>query len=171
MILEGKATGLSLEDGYEQDADIKRYLRDSFQEIARTHPLKVYIPSTWPTNDVLSTLVRKSSGQFIFTAMVVNYMSSSWHLLTHHLEIILGMRPSRNDRPFAELDALYMGILFFVKDVKAARRLLGVLILSKLRRKTPEVVGEFMFLDPGEVECLLLDLASVVECLHMRSEI
>ena len=81
------------------------------------------------------------------------------------------MQPSRNDRPFAELDALYMGILSFVKDVKATLRLLGVLILCNLSLKTPKEVGEFIFLDPGEVECLLLDLASVVECLDMDTEI
>ena len=64
-----------------------------------------------------------------------------------------------------------MGILSFVKDVKATLRLLGVLIVSDLFPKTPKVVGEFMFLDPGEVECLLLDLASVVECLDTVTEI
>jgi hypothetical protein len=53
-----------------------------------------------------------------------------------------------------------------VEDVQPTTlRLLGVLILSGLSPKTPEVVGELMFLDPGEVQCLLLDLASVVECV------
>ena len=131
----------------------------------------MYIPSTWPTNDVLSTLVRESSGQFIFAATVVKYISSNRHQPMRRLEIILDMQPSRNDRPFAELDALYMGILSSVEDVKATLRLLGVLILCNLSRKTPKVMGEFMFLDPDEVERLLLDLASVVECVDMDTEI
>ena len=46
-----------------------------------------------------------------------------------------------------------------------------MLILSNLSPKTPKLVGELMFLDPGEVECLLLDLASVVECVDMNTEI
>ena len=146
---------------------------NSFRKIATTHLLKAYIPSAWPTINVISTLVRKSSGQFIFAATVVKYISSDRHQPTRRLEIILGIQPSQNDRPFAELDALYMGILSFVKDVKATLRLLGVLILCDLSpsRPTPMVVGEFMFLDPGEVECLLLDLASVVECVDMNTEI
>ena len=37
LTLEGMATHLSLDDGYEQDADIERYLMDSFHKIARTH--------------------------------------------------------------------------------------------------------------------------------------
>ena len=40
-----------------------------------------------------------------------------------------------------------------------------MLILANILHKTPEVVGEFMFLDPGEVQCLLFDLASVVKCV------
>jgi hypothetical protein len=81
------------------------------------------------------------------------------------------MQPPPNDRPFAELDALYMGILSSVDDIKATLRLLGVLILADLNRKTPKVVGEFMFLDPGEVQSLLLDLASVIECVDKDTEI
>jgi hypothetical protein len=72
------------------------------------------------------------------------------------------MQPPRNDRPFAELDSLYIGILSSVEDVKATIRLLGVLIFTRFH-KSPKRVGDFMFLDPGEVQCLLLDLASVVE--------
>ena len=170
LTLEGRATCLTLEDGYEQNADIERYLMDSFHKIATTHPLKAYIPPTWPTENVLSTLVRKSSRHFIYAATAVKYISSNRHLPTRRLDIILGMQPSRSDRPFAELDALYKGILSFVK-VKATLRLLGVLTLSDLSLKTPKVVGELIFLDPGEVRCLLLDLTSVVECLDMNTEI
>jgi hypothetical protein len=82
------------------------------------------------------------------------------------------MQPPRNDRPFAELDALYMGILSSVDDIKATLRLLGVLILAtNLDPKSPEVVGKFMFLDPGEVQSLLLDLASVIECMDKDTKI
>jgi hypothetical protein len=165
------ATRLSLDDGYEKHADIERYLTDSFYKISTTHPLKAYIPTTWPTDAVISTLVQKSSGQFIYAATVVKYISSGRDQPTRRLEIILGMRPHRNDQPFAELDALYIGILSSVRNIKATIRLLGVLILANLDPKTPEVVGEFMFLDPGEVQCLLFDLASVIECVDKDTEI
>jgi hypothetical protein len=135
------------------------------------HPLKAYIPTPWPSHEVRSTLVQKSSRQFIYAATVVKYISSNRHQPTRRLEVILGMQPPRNDRPFAELDALYMGILSSVEDIKATLRLLGVFILADLSPKTPEVVGEFMFLDPGEVECLLFDLASVIECVDKDTEI
>jgi NACHT domain len=167
----GMVTRLSLDDGYEQNADIERYLTDSFCKISTTHPLKEHIPPQWPTHKVLSTLVQKSSGQFIYAATVIKYVSSNRHQPTRRLEIVLGIQPLRNDRPFSELDALYLGILSSIQDVKATLRLLGVLILTDLDPKTPEVVGEFMFLDSGEVQRLLLDLASVVECLDKKTEI
>jgi len=165
------ATRLSLDDGYEQNADIERYLTDSFYKISTTHPLKAYIPTPWPTHAVISTLVQKSSGQFIYAATVIKYISSDRHRPTRRLEVILGMQPPRNDRPFAELDALYMGILSSVRDIKATIRLLGVFIFVKLRYKSPQVMGGFMFLDPGEVQCLLSDLASVIECVDKDTEI
>ena len=171
LTLGGMATGLSLEDGYEQNADIERYLTDSFHTISTTHPLKEYIPREWPTHKVLSILVEKSSGQFVYAATVVKYVSSNRHQPTRRLEIVLGMQPARNDVPFAELDGLYLSILSSVEDIKATIRLLGVLVLTNISPKTPEVVGGFMFLDPGEVQCLLLDLASVVKCVDKETEI
>ena len=71
----GMATRLSLDAGYERNADIKQYLTHSFHQIARTHPLKAYIASTWPTSDVIFTLVGKSSGQFILLSST--YLLSS----------------------------------------------------------------------------------------------
>ena len=171
LISGGMMTRLSLEDGYEQNADIERYLIDSFHKISTTHPLKEYIPRKWPTYKVLSDLVKKSSGQFIYAATVVKYVSSNRHSPTRRLEIILGMQPARNDVPFAELDGLYLSILSSVEDIKATIRLLGVLVLTNISPQTPEVVGEFMFLDPGEVQRLLLDLASVVKCVDKETEI
>ena len=106
-------TRLSLEDGYEQNADIERYLTDSFHKISTTHPVKEYISREWPTYKVLSDLVKKSSGQFIYAATVVKYVSSHRHHPTRRLEIVLGMQPARNDVPFAELDRLYLSILSF----------------------------------------------------------
>ena len=171
LISGGMVTSLSLEDGYEQNADIERYLIDSFHKISTTHPLKEYIPREWPTYKVLSDLVKKSSGQFIYAATVVKYISSNRHQPTRRLEIVLGTQPARNDMPFAELDGLYLSILSSVEDIKATIRLLGVLVLTNISPKTPEVVGEFMFLDPAEVQCLLLDVASVVKCVEKKAKI
>ena len=75
----GMATRLSLDDRYEQDADIERYLIDSFHKIFTTHPLKAYIPSAWPSQEVLFTLIKRSSGQFIYHKYLTTVVASCGH--------------------------------------------------------------------------------------------
>ena len=84
--------------------DIERYLMPQ-------HILKEYIPCAWFSHKVLSTIVQKSSGQFIYPA-TVKYISSDRHQPVRRLEIALGMHPPRNDLPFTKVDAMYFGSVF-----------------------------------------------------------
>ena len=83
-------TRLSLDDGREQKMSISSDIL--FHKTSTTHPLKEYIPPEWRTHQVLSTLVKKSSGQFIYAATVVTYVSSIRHQPTYRLEVVLGMQ-------------------------------------------------------------------------------
>ena len=53
---------LALDDAYEPDGDIYLFYSDKFKEIKETHLLRVTIPISWPTEQSLEKLVRKSSG-------------------------------------------------------------------------------------------------------------
>ncbi|KDR83290.1 hypothetical protein GALMADRAFT_16197, partial [Galerina marginata CBS 339.88] len=108
---EGVTSRIALDDTYQSRDDIQRYLGFSFSEMKKTHLQKAHVPSTWPSDEAISVLVKKSSGQFIYAATVVRYIRSSRYNPVASLEIILGLRPTRNDVPFAELDALYRNIL------------------------------------------------------------
>jgi len=66
---------LALSSEYSPEEDIYRFLEDSFDKIRREHPLASYIPSPWPSPEVLCDFTRKSSGQFIFASTTVKY---SW---------------------------------------------------------------------------------------------
>lgn len=46
-----------------------------------------------------------------------------------------------------------------------------MLILAEPLDKTPAVVGNLMFLDPSDVQYLLLDIASVVEFVDKDTDI
>jgi len=63
---------LALSDEYSPDEDIYRFLEDSFDKIRCEHSLASYIPSPWPSPEVLRDLTRKSSGQFIFASQQSN---------------------------------------------------------------------------------------------------
>ncbi|KDR76678.1 hypothetical protein GALMADRAFT_21637, partial [Galerina marginata CBS 339.88] len=115
---------IALGNTYRPEDDIRRYFDDSFSEIKETHLQKASIPLPWPADKDLAFLVKKSSGQFIYAATVIRYISSSRYKPTDSLEIILGLRPIRNDTPFAELDALYRDILSRVTDITATQSLL-----------------------------------------------
>ena len=70
---------LALDDTYKPDDDIRFFFSDRFKHIKRTHPLRSSIPKLWPTQELLATLVRKSSGQFIYAATVVKFVESNRH--------------------------------------------------------------------------------------------
>jgi len=162
--LERVTSRLALDDGYQPKADIRRYFSGSFSEIKKTHLQKGHIPSMWPADEDISLLVDKSSGQFIYAATVIRYISSSRYNPTDSLKIILGLRPTRNDMPFAELDALYSDILsrIQVRDIDATLRLLGGIIYSEFFVMDTDMIEKLMFLDEGDATRLLVDLSSII---------
>ncbi|KDR67122.1 hypothetical protein GALMADRAFT_19582, partial [Galerina marginata CBS 339.88] len=64
---------IALNDDYLPSDDIRVFLQDKFTEIKDTHPFKQYIPPTWPSPEVLESLVNKSSGQFVYASTVVKF--------------------------------------------------------------------------------------------------
>ena len=74
------------------------------------HPRRYLLSSSWPSLDIVYTLVKKTSGQFIYASTVTKFVASIRHQPADRLDIILGLRAPRNELPFAELDALYMHI-------------------------------------------------------------
>jgi len=66
---------LYLDDSFEPGNDICRFLEDSFQQIKNDHPFKSCIPVSWPTRSDVAAIVRRSSGQFIYAATVVRYVT------------------------------------------------------------------------------------------------
>ncbi|KAF8171692.1 hypothetical protein BJ912DRAFT_820821, partial [Pholiota molesta] len=85
--------------------DIRRFLVDKFGEIKQNHRLKHYLPINWPPASSLEEIVDKSSGQFIFASVVINYLSSPRSNPARQLEVIRGIRlrdPS-SQNPFAHL--------------------------------------------------------------------
>ncbi|TFK34229.1 hypothetical protein BDQ12DRAFT_562876, partial [Crucibulum laeve] len=102
---------LVLDDSFNPDSDIKIFLVDKFDEIKHQHPLAYHIKTNWPSEDEISQLVSKSSGQFIYAATTMKFVGSYSHRPQERLNIILGLSVAGNEVPFAELDCLYRYIL------------------------------------------------------------
>ena len=160
-------TTLALDDTYEPDGDIRRFLTDKFRQIKDTHRMSGYLDPSWPSVDVLETLVKKSSGQFIYASTVVKYVSSIRHQPADRLNVVLGIRPPRHARemPFGELDALYMHIFTAVEDIETVLLILGFHLFPKHDFEPALGIGElehFFLLSKGYIEMLLGDLSSLI---------
>jgi len=158
---------LALDDHFLPKDDIRRFLKSKFEEIKQTHPLAPLINPSWPSADNLERLVHKSSGQFIFASTVIKYVSFARRLPTASLEVILGLRPSNMDTPFAELDALYINILSSVTDIEKTLTILGFLIFVNRKHRlfwsiTTDLLDDFLMLNEGDSYIFTGDLASVL---------
>ena len=178
-LLPSVTTRFALDESYLPDRDIELFLTDKFQEIKSTHRLRTFIPPQWPLPDVLEQLVQKSSGQFIYASTVIRYVASIRHKPVDRLDVILGIRPTQKDLPFAELDALYTHILSGVEDIQCVLEILSVIFFCDHydyggRREwnlRPQLIERFLGLQPGDVELYLGDLNSLVYIDHDHRKI
>ena len=163
---------ISLSNDHASDSDIRLFLHDSFRMIKDEHPLASYIPSDWPSSEIVDDLTRNSSGQFIYVSTIIKYISDPSHLPVRRLEVVIGIRPHRNekDRPFGEINSLYMHLLSSVNDIDETIQVLGVLlVLNPLLDQDHSIdiisrVDEFLLWSPGESLACLNQLASVITC-------
>ncbi|KAF5315020.1 hypothetical protein D9619_007602 [Psilocybe cf. subviscida] len=149
---------IQLDHEYLPDLDIDLFLRDKLHECCCTHPFRRHIPPEWPSNSAITTLVRKSSGQFIYASVVVKYVTSIRHHPHRQLNIILNLRPSPYS-PFSELDAVYSQILSCAVDIPTVRRIISFRLLFP--RFSVQDIETILGLEGGELPLAISDLASL----------
>jgi len=170
------STCLALSHSFDADDDIRVYLEDQFDSIRTTHPLKRFIPPSWPEPQVVDDIVQKSSGQFVFASTIIQYVSSPDHQPVHRLEIVLRLKPttSETDLPFTNLDILYKYIFSRVLEehLKTTLQILGLVTLRsflaermlQVHLKRCDHIRSILSLAEGDVECSLGALSSVIRC-------
>ena len=156
------------------DADIRLFFKSEFRKIRETHRIRQNLPDNWPSDAVIARLTENSSGQFIYASTVMNYLKYPKERPDRRLEVILCVSPARKDeKPFAQLDALYSHIFSCVRDIDLVWRILGVIRLYTQRNIpgfddnyetciTPANLDKVLLLRPGDVELALDELASVM---------
>ncbi|KAF9565033.1 hypothetical protein CPC08DRAFT_759757 [Agrocybe pediades] len=161
-------TALSLDLEYEDaSSDIRLYLFDRFATIKddfdnRTTGRK--LAQDWPGDEVIDTLVWKSSQQFIYAATVIRYVESTRHRPDHRLDVVLNLRPANGEHPFAHLDSLYTTILESALDIEKVLHALSLYLMDALEHMICcSVVEKFLSYDEGEVETLFCDMGALVQ--------
>jgi len=161
---------LILDDHYVPDADIQLFLISKFEEIKKSHPVRSQLPSSWPSDLEMQTLIQKSSGQFIYASTVVKFVQSPRHQPMGRLNIVVELLSAGTQKPFSELDALYAHIFASAADIdnildvftfiflihpKGMSGLLGAEMLM-------HSVEKFLEYKPGDLQLILADLHSVL---------
>ncbi len=118
---------VSLNDQFEPDDDIRKYLKDEFARICAEHKHSK-LSSGWPPDRTIDQLVSKSSGQFIYASTVVNFVDDIYDDPRERLDIVLNTRPVNSVSPFAELDQLYIQILSQQPNIRLLRDLFTLII-------------------------------------------
>jgi hypothetical protein len=144
--------------------DIRRFVVDKFSDIKETHLLKRHLPVDWPAVSIVEEIVAKSSGQFIFASVVINYLSSPRANPATQLDIIRGIRlrePS-SQNPFAHLDALYQHIFSQVEVLDKVFDIIGYVLSGGYHGI--EHMERIFLLEVGEIDALFADLTAVIWC-------
>ena len=129
---------LSLDNFYNPDADIKKFLIDRFSDIQERHPFRAYIPKSWPTQKVIDKLVAKASGQFIYASTVDKFISSIRHNPAERLDVLLGKLDAGRLKPFEQLDSLYSVIFHAINEADLAGTLRVLSIVMVLSRDSSD---------------------------------
>ncbi|RXW13696.1 hypothetical protein EST38_g12159 [Candolleomyces aberdarensis] len=124
------APSLILDDKYNPNADILLFFQAKFSEIRRRYNLD---PS-WPSPEILASLLDQASGQFIYAATIIRYITTSRHESPQALlDQVLKVKPtSAGTNPFSHLDAFYTHIL-----QSTSNRILAVKWLWVLKGEIP----------------------------------
>jgi hypothetical protein len=173
---------LSLDNSYNPDPDIKKFLVDKFSDIRELHPFRAYLPESWPTQEAIDKLVAKASGQFIYTSTVDKFVGSIRHHPAERLDVLLGELDAGRLKPFEQLDSLYSVIFHAIDqaDLAGTLRVLGIVMVLSLHGRwisfnpsdvppcnnpmpySPRFLERLLGLRTGGVRYLLFDLESLL---------
>ena len=155
---------LPLAHDYQSNEDIRHFLASSFGEIRSKH---AYLPLPWPETSDIEVLVQKSSGQFIYAATVIRYISRGHHGHEKRLKTVLELRsPDNSATPFAAVDALYLQIFQSVGEdvIENIMEILGALICLKEHKIDKlDAMERFFNYRPGELLSIMEDMLALVD--------
>ncbi|KJA29452.1 hypothetical protein HYPSUDRAFT_520232 [Hypholoma sublateritium FD-334 SS-4] len=155
---------MPLDSDYQAEKDIRLFLTDRFAAVRTTHPMGHFLERDWPAPACVQEIVTKSSGQFIYAAVVMQFVFfPRCHPARQLLDIVRGLRPSGRTTPFAQLDALYRHIFAQVEDIDLTTTLLAYIIIGQ---GVPDVsdIAWFFALEAVDVYLAFADLGSLVVC-------
>ncbi|KAJ7190689.1 hypothetical protein GGX14DRAFT_579596 [Mycena pura] len=141
--------------------DVRKYLEDEFNRIRREHRFTMAtIPS--PSSETIEGLVEKSSGYFIYAAIVIRFIDDRNFRPTDRLETVLGIKECNSESPFDSLDQLYLQILSFVPPDSRSQLLRILTVIGAGLLLHPFHIEQLLELKMGDCHLILRGLHSIV---------
>ncbi|KAJ2932666.1 hypothetical protein H1R20_g4440, partial [Candolleomyces eurysporus] len=173
---------IRLSDDYNAFSDIERVLWRRLREIGRKSSDPRARSPEWPSKEIIEAVCKAASGQFIYAATVIKFVSDIRSSPVDRLQIVLTWTPDKDQRakPFASLDYLYTNILSRAKEEYEASNtdghdfLLLIRVYQLMHRgrwgTCPELseLAEFLDLEANAHERLLWDLRSLITTVTPR---
>ncbi|KAF5318688.1 hypothetical protein D9619_010656 [Psilocybe cf. subviscida] len=113
-----------LNDQYSPEKDIWAFVNIQFEEVKKVHRLAHTLDASWPSVQDVNFIVEKSSGQFIYAAEMMRFISNSSASPKLSLERVKGSIPVATQSPFSHLDAVYTSILLQLDDQETLKDIL-----------------------------------------------
>ncbi|KAI3603570.1 nwd2 [Moniliophthora roreri] len=155
---------MGIGDSFETDRDLATYLQSRFCEILAKHRHAMQdVPDSWPGPGVISQLVQRACGQFVYVTTVTKYIDTRDALPTQRLEGILAAKPAKPS-PYAELDLLYHQVLRNCHDFATVLQILQLVLedSSDIAINEPWLIAQVLDLDRAMIPVSLVALHSVL---------
>ncbi|KAL0570103.1 hypothetical protein V5O48_011863 [Marasmius crinis-equi] len=161
-----------LDDSFSPDADIRKYLDDSFRDIRREYS-DITFPEPWPSEAHVKRIVRQSCGQFIYSVTIVKFVRTEFTDPVEQLDIILSSNPPTrpSPSPFHELDKLYHIVLSANPRWDRVLPILAAVLLLPSTCRYPKFIESILDLPSGRVALMLRAMHSVLEIKGGEDEI
>lgn len=128
--LNSQINSIFLDEQYFPERDIRLLVTAEFNKVKATHYLAHTLDKDWPSTSDVDNIVMKSSGQFIYAATVMRFLTYSSSSPVLSLQRVRGIVPSGKISPFAHLDAVYTYILHQVDDQFGVKSILACALVA-----------------------------------------
>ena len=170
---------VTLDNSYQPDQDIVLFLRSAFADIYRRRhgkfPSLRMLQLSWPSDETITFLVKKSSGHFIYPATVIKFVDADRKVPTAQLKIVMDIstklqNPSNySTNPFVVIENLYTHILESCQEQEQLLDVLGaILFLSK--PPTAVLLEELLGLASDDVSVIFWDVHSIIHIPSSRTD-
>ncbi|KAK7019157.1 hypothetical protein VNI00_018189 [Paramarasmius palmivorus] len=155
---------MGITNTFQTDRDIETFLNARFREITKKHSTAMKnVPEVWPGSSIVTQLVQKACGQFVYATTVAKYVDDPHALPTERLDEILNMKTE--SCPYTDLDLLYHQILRNCRDIRTVKRILQLVLYSEsdIASNEPWLIAWVLELKEEMIPILLSALHSVLD--------